>query len=94
MQSITTVPSTVSFEVLLVKMVPHFRYFAKRVLRLRGDNLDDALQELTLLAFEIYSSLARRGKQTFFSPIMKFAIGKYKSGRRFAGYNWHTAVRI
>jgi len=87
MQSITTVPSTVSFEVLLVKMVPHFRYFAKRVLRLRGDNLDDALQELTLLAFEIYSSLARRGKQTFFTPIMKFAIGKYKSGRRFAGYN-------
>jgi hypothetical protein len=79
-------PSPVpSFEVLLAKMEPHFMFFAKRVLKLKADNLDDALQEMRAIAFDIYRSLVRRGKQIFYTPIMKFAIGRYNSGRRFAG---------
>ena len=48
-------PTVVSFEVLLAKMEPHFKFFAKRVLKLKADNLDDALQEgkcvVSLLSF-------------------------------------------
>ena len=85
---VTTTPSvTPSFESILGKMTPHFQFFAKRVLRMKGDDYDDVLQELTALAYELYLSLVRRGKAVFYSPIMKFAIGKYKSGRRFVGYN-------
>jgi len=80
-------PSVVPFEVLLAKMEPHFKFFAKRVLKLKADNLDDALQELRTIAFDIYRSLVRRGKDVFFTPIMKFAIKRYKSGRRFLGSN-------
>jgi len=77
--------SVVPFEVLLVKMEPQFLFFARRVLKLKADNLDDALQELRAIAFDIYRSLVRRGKEAFYSPIMKFAIKRYHSGRRFAG---------
>ena len=56
------VPSTVpTFESLLEKMTPHFQFFARRVLRLKSDNFDDAIQELTTLAFDMYHSLVRRG---------------------------------
>ena len=77
--------NVVPFEVLLTKMEPHFKFFAKRVLKLKADNLDDALQDLRAIAFGIYRSLVRRGKEAFFTPIMKFAMKRYKSGRRFAG---------
>ena len=80
----STVPS---FETLLAKMEPHFKFFAKRVLKLKADNLDDALQEMRAIAFDIHRSLVRRGKEAFYTPIMKFAIKRYKSGRRFAGSN-------
>jgi hypothetical protein len=80
-----TTPTVVSFEVLLAKMNPHFKFFAKRVLKLKADNLDDALQELRAIAFDIYRSLIRRGKQAFYTPIMNYAIKRYNSGRRFAG---------
>ena len=39
------------------------------------------------LAFDIYRSLVRRGKEVFYTPIMKFAIKHYKAGRRIAGTN-------
>ena len=81
----TTSNTAVPFEVLLAKMEPHFLFFAKRVLRLKADNLDDAIQEMRVIAFDIYRSLVRRGKQTFYSPIANFAIKKYKAGRRFTG---------
>ena len=81
----TTTASTVSFEVLLAKMKPHFQHFARRVLRLKGDNLDDVMQELTATAYEMYRSLVQRGKEVFYTPIMRFAIGHYKTGRRFIG---------
>ena len=77
--------SVIPFEVLLAKMEPHFKFFARRVLKLKADNLDDALQELRAIAFDIYRSLVRRGKQTFYSTIKDFAIKRYHSGRRFAG---------
>ena len=81
-------PSTVpSFEVLLKKMLPHFRYYIGKVLRLRRDRYHDALQELTCMALEMYQSLVRRGKEVFHTPIMKFAIKKYREGRRFCGFN-------
>jgi len=75
----------VPFEVLLAKMEPHFKFFAKRVLKLKADNLDDALQEMRAIAFDNYRSLVRRGKEVFYTPIKNFAIKRYKSGRRFAG---------
>ena len=88
MKKHVTVPSvTPSFESLLDKMTPHLRYYAKNVLRLRGDNFDDALQELTTIAYEMYLGLVKRGKEVFFTPILKYAIGHYKEGRRFAGTN-------
>ena len=86
MHTVITAPSTVpSFEVLLGKMTPHFRYFAKRVLRLKGDDYDDVLQELSSIAYELYLSLVRKGKQAFYTPIMRYAIGRFKEGRRFLG---------
>ena len=94
MRTITnaTTPSPVSFEVLLDKMLPHFRYYAGRKLRLRLDNFDDAMQELTAIAYEIYHSLVKRGKAVFYTPIMKFAIQRYREGRRFIGLNTTDAL--
>jgi hypothetical protein len=88
MHAVTTVPSTVpTFEVLLDKMMPHFRYYAGKVLCLRMDNFDDALQELTVLAYEFYRTLVRKGKDIFYTPIMRFAMMRYQDGRRFIGSN-------
>jgi len=84
-RSAPSVSAPVSFDSLYEKMLPHFRFFAKRVMRLKADNFDDAVQELTAIAYEMYRSLVRRGKETYYSPIMKFAIKRYKSGRRFIG---------
>jgi hypothetical protein len=77
------------FDVLLVKMEPHFRYYAKRLMRRKGRGLDfdDVMQDLRGLALELYTSAVRRGKEVFFSPILNFAIKKYRAGRRFTGYN-------
>jgi hypothetical protein len=80
-----TASTVVSFEVLLAKMEPQFKFFAKRVLKLKADNLDDALQEMRAIAFGIYRSSVRRGKEVFYTPIMKYAIKRYNSGRRFSG---------
>ena len=41
----------VSFEVLLKKLLPRFRYFVKNILRYKADNADDAVQELVTLAY-------------------------------------------
>ena len=81
-----------SFEVLLDKMLPHFRYYVGRKLRLRLDNFDDAVQELTAIAYELYHSLVQRGKAVFYTPIMKFAIQRYREGRRFIGLNTTDAL--
>ena len=81
----TASSTVIPFEVLLTKMEPHFKFFAKRVLKLKADNLDDALQEMRAIAFDIYQRLVHRGKQAFYSPIARFAIQRYKAGRRFAG---------
>jgi DNA-directed RNA polymerase specialized sigma24 family protein len=86
--AVTTVTSSIpTFESLLERMTPHFRYFAKRVLRLKGDDFDDVLQELSAIAYEMYLGLVKRGKEVFFTPLMKFAIKRYRDGRRFAGTN-------
>jgi hypothetical protein len=70
-------------------MEPHFRYFTKRLIRRKGRRLDfdDVMQELRGLALELYTSAVRRGKEVFFSPILNFAIKRYRDGRRFTGYN-------
>ena len=86
-QQPVTVTSVPSFETLHAKMQPHFRYFTRRILRLRGDDFDDAMQELTLLAYELYHSAVRLGRKVFYTPIMKYAIGRFKEGRRFNGSN-------
>ena len=85
----STTPSVqsapVPFEVLLAKMQPQFEYFVGKVLRLKADNFDDAVQELIAIAFDIYQKSVRKGKQVFYTPIKDFAIKKYKDGRRFLG---------
>jgi hypothetical protein len=68
-------------------MTPHFKFFAKRVLRLKGDDLDDVLQELSCLAFDLYRALVEKGKTIYYSPLIRYAILRYRDGRRFAGSN-------
>ena len=63
MTTIANTSAPASFETLLAKMEPHFKFFARRVLKLKADNLDDALQEMRALAFDIYRSLVRRAKK-------------------------------
>ena len=85
--TIPTATAPVSFDVFLAKMLPHFRSYARRVLLLQADNFDDAVQDMTAIAFDIYRSLVRRGKPAYYSPIMRFAIKYYRVGRRFMGSN-------
>jgi hypothetical protein len=75
----------ISFMALLAKMNPHFKFFAERVRRRKGVEVEDVMQELTGFALVNYISLVRRGKEVFYSPILKYAILRYKEGRRFAG---------
>jgi len=82
-----TTAAPVSFEVLLDRMMPHFQYFARRVMRLKADNYDDAVQDMSAIAFDLYRSLVRRGKPAYYSPIAKFAVKYYRIGRRFLGAN-------
>ena len=85
-----SVSAPASFEVLLAKMMPHFRYFAKRLIRRKGSrrfDFDDVIQELVGFALETYRSLIKRGKEVYFTPIMKYAIKRYQEGRRFTGSN-------
>jgi len=90
---VTTAPSVIpAFEELLAKMEPHFKFFAKRVLRLRGDDLDDVIQELSTIAYELYLSLVHRGKAVFYSPLARYATQRYQEGRRFIGYNSTDAL--
>jgi hypothetical protein len=88
--SVTTVPSTSpSFEVLLAKMMPHFRYYAKWYVRCRNRRieLDDVMQDLIGFALENYRSLIQRGKEVFYSTLMRYAMKRYQDGRRFTGMN-------
>ena len=45
------------------------------------------MQDLIGLALEMYTSQIRRGKEVFYTPLMKYAIKKYRSGRRCTGSN-------
>ena len=85
-----TTASVPSFDSLLQKMMPHFQCYAKRLMRRRGSrrfDFDDVIQELTGFALVMYRSLIRRNKEVFYTPLMKFAIMRYREGRRFAGTN-------
>ena len=83
----TTPSAPVSFEVLLAKMQPYFRKYAKRFSPDKRLNRDDVMQDLTGIALEMYTSLVRRGKEVFYSPLAIYAIKRYSSGRRFTGLN-------
>ena len=88
MTAITTnnaAPSVASFETLYAKMLPHFQYFAKRVRRRKGVDIEDVMQELAGWALLNYTSLVKAGKDIFYTPILKFAIKRYREGRRFTG---------
>jgi hypothetical protein len=83
----STPAAPVAFDLLLEKMEPHFKFYARRYSRRKRIDRDDVMQDLTGLALENYTSLIRRGKEVFYSPVMQFAIKKYRSGRRFTGMN-------
>ena len=87
--SVTTAPSvTPSFDDLLVKMMPHFKFFARKMKRkCKRFDFDDCLQDLVGMALEMYHSLVKRGKEVFYTPLVKYAIGHYREGRRFTGTN-------
>jgi DNA-directed RNA polymerase specialized sigma24 family protein len=78
-----------SFDVLLEKMMPHFRYFAKQFIRRYGRRyeFDDVMQDLIGMALDKYRSLVQRGKEVFYSPIVNYTIKHYRYGRRLTGYN-------
>jgi hypothetical protein len=76
-----------SFDVLLDRMMPHFKFFAQRVRRPKGIDIEDIIQDLSGMALLSYNSLVRRGKEVFFSPILNYAIKHYRQGRRFTGSN-------
>jgi len=69
-----TPSAPVSFEVLLAKMQPYFRKYAKRFSPNKRLNRDDVMQDLTGIALEMYTSLVRRGKEVFYSPLAIYAI--------------------
>ena len=85
-----TTPTVPSFEVLLAKMMPYFRHFASQVIRRMGKTyeFEDIIQELTGWALLNYTSLVQRGREVFYTPLFKYAIKRYRAGRRFAtGWN-------
>jgi DNA-directed RNA polymerase specialized sigma24 family protein len=82
----STTPSA-TFEELLDKMLPHFRYFAKKTVKRKGVDCEDIIQDLCGMALETYLSLIQRGQAVFYTPLMKFAIRHYIEGRRFTGSN-------
>ena len=87
---INTVSVPVSFETLYQRMLPQFQFFTKHLMRRRGGRrleFDDVIQELAGFALENYTSLVRRSKETYYTPIAKYAIKRYREGRRFAGTN-------
>jgi len=87
MTTITDSTTPVSFEVLLAKMLPYFRKYAKRFSQDKRLNRDDVMQDLTGIALEMYTSLVRRGKEVFYSPLAIYAIKRFSTGRRFTGLN-------
>ena len=88
MTTTATAPSTpVSFETLLAKMLPAFKFYAATKTRSRGDRFDDIVQELVGFSLVMYNSLVQRGKEIFYSALVRFAIGRYREGRRVAGCN-------
>jgi len=80
-----------SFDALYAKMLPHFKYFAKHHIRRKGrrGDFNDVIQELSGFALQMYNSLIKRGKgaEVFYTPLMQFAIKRYREGRRFVGSN-------
>ena len=81
-----------SFDTLLAKMEPHFRYYAKRFIRRKGSrrfDFDDVMQDLIGIALKMYRSLIRRGrgKEAYFTPIMQYTIKRHRAGRRLVGSN-------
>ena len=85
---IYSTPSTpVSFDSLLAKMLPYFRHYARRYSRNKRIDRQDVIQDLIGLALQIYNSAVRRGKEVYYTPLMQYAIKRYKSGRRCRGYN-------
>jgi hypothetical protein len=70
-------------------MLPHFRYYARQHVRRKGRyyDYDDVIQDLAGFALEMYTSLIRRGKEVYYSPLVQYAIKRYKDGRRFTGSN-------
>jgi len=81
------IDSPPTFEVLLAKMRPYFRKYAKRFSPNKRLDRDDVMQDLTGIALQMYTSLVRRGKEVFYSPLAMYAIKRYSTGRRFTGLN-------
>ena len=95
MKQTATVTSTVTFDDLLIKMLPRFQSYARRLQRrFKHFDVDDTVQDLVGMALQMYRSLQLRGKQAFYSPIMKFAIKRFRDGRRFVGQNKTDALAV
>ena len=77
-------PSVPSFDSLYKKMLPHFRYYARRFSRCKSIDREDVIQDLMGIALQMYTSQVRRGKEVFYSPLVRYAIKRFQEGRRFA----------
>ena len=87
MTTFTNTTAPVSFDVLLPKMLPYFRHYAKRYSRNKRIDRNDVIQDLIGIALQIYTSAVRRGKEVYYSPLVRWAIKRYRDGRRCRGYN-------
>jgi len=86
--SVTSQPdsqhSPPSFESFLKILNTRFRY-ACRFMR-RWHDREEAIQEMTALAFLLYKKLSEHGRVDIYStPIGDYAIRNYFDGRRFSG---------
>ena len=82
-------PTVPTFDSLLAKMLPHFKHYARKYSRSKRIDRQDVIQDLIGLALQIYNSAVRRGKESsiYYTPLMQWAIKRYREGRRCRGYN-------
>ena len=76
-------PAVPTFDSLLAKMLPYFKHYARKYSRTKRIDRQDVIQDLIGLALQIYNSAVRRGKEVYYTPLMQWAIKRYREGRRY-----------
>jgi hypothetical protein len=80
-------PTVPTFDSLYPKILAQFRYYARRFSRCKTLDRDDVIQDLMGIALEMYTSQVRRGREVYYTPLVRYAIKRFRDGRRFTGQN-------